>query len=78
MGSCDRHGPSAMIDSSGKILSKLDYKEKGVLFQNMNFDINPARTLYSIIGDAPLLLGSVLVLGFAFIQNRRRVDAPGT
>ena len=74
----DRLGPSAMIDSSGKILSKLDYKEKGVLFQNMNFDINPARTLYSIIGDAPLLLGSVLVLGFAFIQNRRRVDAPGT
>lgn len=46
-----RFGPSAIINSQGKILAKLDFGKEGVLFKKIEYQLNPQRTLYGYIGD---------------------------
>lgn len=62
-------GISAMIDAHGRVVSRLALNEKGVVDANLP----PARpaTIYSQVGDIPVLGAIMLLLFLAFAVSRR-------
>ncbi len=68
----DRKGPSAVIGSSGEVLSSMQFEKEGVLRYDMPIRKNHRRTLYGITGD--WLIGGMLFLAFLYqILGKRRL-----
>ncbi|MEK7514503.1 MAG: nitrilase-related carbon-nitrogen hydrolase, partial [Patescibacteria group bacterium] len=62
-------GPSAIIDSNGVIIEKMDYGESGILFGKIEMGKNKPETLYGRVGDYALL--SLFTLYLVFILYRK-------
>ncbi len=70
----NRFGPSALIDSSGMIVKKMDYDEEGILLGKVGYQKNGSSTLYSRWGDAAPVAAGLIFLAIAAMLKMRRKE----
>jgi apolipoprotein N-acyltransferase len=58
----NRFGPSGFIASDGRIIRKTSYDADGATIENVPYEEEPRRTLYSLTGDTLFVLGGVVSL----------------
>ena len=73
--SAANNGPTASIDSCGRIVERLQPGDSGVLLASPRRD--PRTSLYLLIGDWPAAICVVLSIGFAVVPSIHRKRSPG-
>lgn len=69
---CTNSGATCYIDESGRISGTLDYFTKGYGVYNVKIK-QSGQTLYTVLGDIPVICFTVSVLSFLFIVCIRRI-----